>query len=114
MPHKVGLVWYCYFNIAIYHYTLATKPRVYFRADGTVYKILLLVRYFLYAVHPAVNIYLAGTAAAHTAAIMLQVYTVFEANIQNRFAFCNGQFHRLVVFLLKVDFNSKNVHRLQK
>lgn len=114
MAHKVGLVGYGYFDIAINNNTLAGQARCDFGADGTVDKVFFLIRYFLYVIHTFGYIYLAGAATAYAAAIVLQVYSVLEANIQYRLAFRYRQFDRLVVFFLKVYFNAKNVHRVQK
>jgi hypothetical protein len=109
MPHKIRLIGQSYFNIAIYHHTLATQARVDARVNGPVNEVFFLVGYFLDIVHALVHINMAGAATAYTAAVVLQFNAVFQANIQYRFAFRYRQLDRFMPFL-KVYFNFKNIH----
>ena len=81
MAHKLVLVGYGYFYVAINDNALAAQPGINMRVHGTVNKIFFLVRYFLDVVHAFVNINLAGAAPANAAAVMLQLNTVLQANV---------------------------------
>jgi hypothetical protein len=81
MAHKAGLIWQGNFNIAVNNNALAAQARVDARVYSPVNKVFLFVRYLLDIVHPFVNINMAGTASANTAAIVLQLYAIFQANV---------------------------------
>jgi hypothetical protein len=71
VTHKTRLIRQGNFYIAINNYALAAQARCNARVYRPVNKVLFLVRYLLDVIHPLVNIYMAGAAAAYTAAIML-------------------------------------------
>jgi len=110
MPHEVRLIRQSYFNITIYHDTLAAQSRGNSRVNRPVDKIFFLVRYFLHVVHAFVYIDVARAATAYAAAIVLQFDAIFEANIQYRLTFGDRQFYCFMPGFLEVYFNLKNIH----
>ena len=81
MAHKLVLVGYGYFYVAIDYNALAAQPGINMGVHGAVNKIFFFIRYLLYVIHAFININLAGAAAANAAAVMLQLNTVLQANV---------------------------------
>lgn len=69
------------------HDALAAQARIDARVDGPVDEVFFFVADFGQLVFPLQHIHMAGTTAAYAPAVVLELDTVVERNVQNRFAF---------------------------
>ncbi len=114
MSEELALVRNRYFDIAVDQHTLATQSRRNPWIYGAIDKIFFFIGYLGEVISTPVHVNMAGTASANTAAIVLELNVIIEANVEYRLSFHHRKLDRIQSGFFKVYFEFENIHEAVK